>query len=182
LLKRLIVPLILSFFIAANLALAADGTRDSSQLVIMGWVENVYVTDIDAKLKAKLDTGATTSSMRAEVLKILPPQEGGKRRRVVFQLTDADGKTSTLERKIVRMVRIKSRSGGAFYRRPVVEMEFCVAGHLVQDDVNLASREDFLYPLLIGRNMMRKAGIVVDPSRTFTGQARCAVPDGNVEE
>jgi hypothetical protein len=149
------------------------------QQIIMGWVENVFVEDIDAKLKAKLDTGATTSSMRAEVVNVVRPayKEGEKKpkRRVIFQIEDADGKTDTLERQLVRWVRIKDKKGG-YQRRPVVVMEFCVAGRLVQSEVNLAPRKDFVYPVLVGRNMLRDGGIIVDPSKTFTAHARCPKP------
>ena len=144
----------------------------------MGWIEYVYLQDLDGRLKAKLDTGATTSSMRAEVVKVMDENDPAKRN-VLFKLEDADGKVNTLQRKLVRWVRIKSKSG-SFQRRPVVEMDFCVAGHLVKSEVNLAPRADFVYPILVGRNMLRDANIIVDPNRTFTSRARC--PDLDEEK
>ena len=154
-------------------------TSMSQQQSIMGWVEHVFIDDIDARLKAKLDTGATTSSMRAEVINIVRPayKEGEKKpkRRVIFQVEDADGKTNTLERELVRWVRIKDKKGG-LQRRPVVKMTFCVAGRLVRSEVNLAPRKDFIYPILVGRNMLRDGGIIVDSSKTFTAHARCPKP------
>ena len=154
---------------------AAPDTGD--QQIIMGWIEHVYLQDLNGRLKAKLDTGATISSMRGEVLKIVEPETplvNGKKAKksVIFQITDADGKTTTLQRQLVRWVRIKSKSGN-FQRRPVVEMDFCVAGHPITSEVNLAPRTDFLYPILVGRNMLKAAHIIVDPSRTFTSRARC---------
>jgi hypothetical protein len=145
--------------------------------VVMGWVEFVTIDAIDAKLKAKLDTGATTSSMRAEVIKIIKgvQKEGSTKkapRRVVFQVEDRDGKVSTLERKLVRWVRIKDKNGG-LQRRPVVDMAFCVGGHHVKSEVNLAPREDFIYPVLVGRNMLEAGRIYVDASRTYVSRARC---------
>ena len=142
----------------------------------MGWVENVYIEAIDAKLKAKLDTGAKTSSIRADVLKLVrPPAQPGKkkpRRHVIFQIQDADGKVSTLERRLEYWVRIKDRKGG-FLRRPVVRMEFCMAGHLVNSEVNLSPRIDMIYPLLVGRKMLEDAHVAVDSRKTFTTTARC---------
>lgn len=167
--------LIPAFMLGLALSLPA-AAQPSQQQIIMGWVENVFIEAIDAKLKAKLDTGATTSSLRADVVSVTrPPYKDGEKkpkRRVVFQVIDADGKTSTLERQLVRYVRIKDKYGG-LQRRPVVNMEFCVAGRLVDSEVNLAPRESFVYPVLIGRNMLRDGGMIVDPSKTFTAHARC---------
>lgn len=159
--------------IAASPVPAVAAKAQYSQLAIMGWVEFVYIQDIDTKLKAKLDTGATTSSMRADVLKVLKAKEKGDKPNVVFQVEDSDGKVTTLQRKLVRWVRIKSRAGGEFHRRPVVEMEFCVAGRRIHSEVNLAPRADFIYPILVGRNMLRDAGIIVDPTKTYTYKSRC---------
>lgn len=173
-LRFLIAVLSLSFILGAP-AHAQDIAQNQQQ-IIMGWVENVFIEVIDAKMKAKLDTGATTSSMRAEVLKVIrPPAKAGDKkpqRRVVFQIEDADGNVSTLERKLVRFVRIKDKKGG-LQRRPVIDMEFCVAGRPLKAEVNLAPRKDFVYPVLVGRNMLREGGIIVDPARTFTAHARC---------
>jgi len=150
---------------------SAHAVVPSNQQVIMGWIEYVYLQDLDGRLKAKLDTGATTSSMRAEVVKVMDEKDA-KKTSVLFKLEDAEGKVNTLQRKLVRWVRIKSKDG-SFQRRPVVEMDFCVAGHPVRSEVNLAPRSDFIYPILVGRNMLRDANIIVDPNRTFTSRARC---------
>ncbi len=143
---------------------------------VMGWVEYVHIADIDVKLKGKLDTGATTSSVRADVLKLVRHKKS-ERRRVIFQIEDKEGKVSTLERRLIRWVRIKSKKSNTYYRRPVVDMEFCIAGRRVHSEVNLAPRTDFLYPILVGRNMLRDANIVVDADQTFTAKARC--PDAD---
>ncbi len=152
-----------------------------SQLVIMGWVENVQIDALGVELKAKLDTGAKTSSMRAEIVRVIEPEKKGQKRRVIFQVEGADGKTVTLERKLVRWVRIKSRKGGEFHRRPVVEMDYCIAGRRVHAEVNLAPRADFIYPILIGRNMLRAGHIIVDPSRTFTANSLCPAAEAKEE-
>lgn len=156
--------------------MACAAVAQEPQPMVMGWVENVYIEAIDAKLKAKLDTGAKTSSIRAEVLNIVRPatKPGHKKpkRHVIFQIEDADGKKSTLERRLEHWVRIKDRRGG-YLRRPVVKMEFCMGGHLVDSEVNLSPRIDMIYPVLVGRNMLQDAHIAVDVSQTFTSEARC---------
>lgn len=171
-------PFMLAASLAATLAFTSPAFAAGEhavlrghQQVIMGWVEYVYLQDLNGRLKAKLDTGATTSSMRAEVVKVLDEDKPDKAN-VVFKIEDAEGKINTLQRKLVRWVKIKSKSG-KFQRRPVVEMDFCVAGHAISSEVNLAPRADFVYPILVGRNMLRDANIIVDPNRTFTSRAHC---------
>jgi hypothetical protein len=171
---RMLSTAIIMLFIGAFSAQAAE------QQTIMGWVENVHVESIDSNFKAKLDTGATTSSMRATVLKVLDEQDD-KLARVVFQVENDKGETNTLERKLIRQVKIKMR-GSPAQTRPVVEMDFCVAGRHVIGEVNLAPRQDFIYPVLIGRNMLTGAGVIVDSSRTFTAPAHCAESKPKPEE
>ena len=158
----------------------SHAANSSNQQVIMGWVEYVYIPNMEGRLKAKLDTGATTSSMRAEVVKVLD-EDKPEKASVLFQITDAEGKTNTLQRKLVRWVKIKTKDG-KHQRRPVVEMDFCVAGHAITSEVNLAPRATFIYPILVGRNMMKTAKIIVDPERTFTSKIRCPMLDSDDKE
>ena len=144
---------------------------------ILGWVEEVKIDGVDVTFKAKLDTGAKTSSIDAEVIDIRKEGEKIKHKRtgevVVFSVRDEKtGSASTFERAIVRYVRIKKKGGG-YLRRPVIEMTFCLAGKWIKEEVNLANRENFIYPVLIGRNMMEHARLAVDPSHTFTSRPRC---------
>jgi hypothetical protein len=52
-------------------------------------------------------------------------------------------------------------------------MRLCVAGQWIEEEVNLADRDDFNYPVLIGRNLLQKGGLVVDSSKTFTADPSC---------
>lgn len=173
----LFLSLILTFVLAPLMAahsaepIPKEGNFNN-QPVIMGWVEYVYLQDLNGRLKAKLDTGATTSSMRGEVIKVIDPVKKGEQPSLLLQIEDADGKITTLQRTLVRWVKIKGKSGKP-QRRPVVEMQFCIAGRAVTSEVNIAPRADFIYPILVGRNMLRSAGIIVDSSRSFTAHARC---------
>jgi len=140
--------------------------------VIIGYVENVRVKDVDAVIKAKLDTGATTSSIHVDIIEEAEDN-------VVFEIVAENAKdTKKLKKEIVRHVRIKKKGGGDEYiRRPVVEMTFCIAGQLVKEEVNLANRDGFTYDLLIGRNMLEKGLLIVDVSKTFTGKPNCPVDE-----
>ena len=128
-----------------------------------------------AELDAKLDTGATTSSIHAIILSE-PDREDfddeDADRNIVFKLVNEDDEERTVETEIVRWAAIKTKKGGAIYR-PVVELELCLGGRLIKDEVTLADRAHFNYETLIGRNMLEKAGIIVDSSEIYTKKARC---------
>jgi hypothetical protein len=158
-------------FAACLLVSVSSEARE--QRIIVGWVEKVTVNDVGVTYKGKLDTGAQTSSIRADIIKIEKKNRKKKKKgRVLFSIEGEEKKKKTLEREIVRWVRIKKKEGG-FLRRPVVMMDLCVAGVLIKSEVNLASREDFIYPLLIGRNSLSRGNIAVDPGKTFTSGAGC---------
>ena len=91
---------------------------------------------------------------------------------VVFSVLAEDGTPKTFEREIVRYVKIKLKGGG-FVRRPVIRMHFCIAGRAIEEEVNLANRENFVYPVLVGRNMMAHADLVVNPNATFLTKPQC---------
>ncbi|GAG91366.1 unnamed protein product, partial [marine sediment metagenome] len=60
----------LIFSVAAMLMVFATEVKaENRNLEILGWVENVRLMDPDIKLKAKLDTGAETSSLDVNIVK-----------------------------------------------------------------------------------------------------------------
>ncbi len=143
----------------------------------VGWIEEIILQDVDMKVPAKLDTGAKTSSIDAEIIDIAKANKTQKDRpgeKVVFTVvSDEKGANKkTFERVIVRDVRVTAKGGGDL-RRPVIEMTFCVADKLITEEVNLANRENFIYPVLIGRNMMQHAGLVIDASRKHITKPTC---------
>jgi hypothetical protein len=168
--KILHTTLSLLFCLLTAYPVMADGRMRS----IVGWVEKVHIDSIDSTFAAKLDTGATTSSINAEIVKMVKAEtdETNDFGKVVFSVSDDEGKTRVLERKVQRWVRIKKKNGG-FIRRPVVKMRICVGNSSVVGEVNLADRTGFIYPLLVGRNMLRLGNLVVDSTQTFTSKPVC---------
>lgn len=157
--------------IVAAVACAAprDATARDPGKTIFGYVERVIISNKGFDLKARLDTGAQTSSLDAHNIRRF---RRGDRRYVRFDIKDPDsGEFVTLERPLVRIVRIRQHEG-EWMRRPVVEMSICL-GHLLQVvEVSLTPRTEFIYPLLIGRSAMRGA-VIVDPDLTFTSRPTC---------
>ncbi|WP_084418902.1 ATP-dependent zinc protease family protein [Henriciella litoralis] len=159
----------------AALPAAADKKTDMEDKHLLGWLEHVAIADLDIELDAKLDTGATTSSIHAEVLSQPSRKkfdDEDESRDIIFKVINEDGDERTIETEIVRWAAIKTKKGGVIYR-PVVELEFCLGGRSITDEVTLADRGHFNYETLIGRNMLESANIVVDSSEIYTKKARC---------
>lgn len=175
--KNLVTFITLGLLAGAGCSLqksqAIDTTNQPTQTV--GWVENAKIPGIDQEIKAKLDTGATTASINAEILE-KPDKETESGGMIKFRFLDGEGNKEVFERPIVRWVEIKSREGSDI-RRPVVQMKFCVAGRWIEEEVNLADRDDFNYPILIGRNMLKQGNLVVDSTQTFTAEPECPEED-----
>jgi hypothetical protein len=134
----------------------------------MGWIEHIRVAEMDGTLKAKLDSGATMSSIHAEVLKVYKKDD---KKFVLFRVQTGENSYETFNAPLVRYVKIKKKEGG-YLRRPVVEMAFCIGNRKILEEVNLADRGHFVYPVLIGRNMLANR-IVIDSSKTFTQKPNC---------
>lgn len=149
----------------------------ASKRVTVGYVEYVSIPKVDATLKAKMDTGAKTSSIHANIIEIKKRKKNeSDSGYVIFTIQTEDGASNSIKKPITRFVKIKLKDGG-FQRRPVVEMKFCIAGVMVHDEVNLSDREDFLYDVLIGRNMLVKGGLLVDAARDLSIKPNCIDDD-----
>lgn len=164
---RMLLTVILSMFVVAP--------ASAVELKRVGWVEEIAVSDVGTVVKAKLDTGAKTSSIDAEIIDIRKVGKETKKTTgdsVVFAVALESGKKKTFERDVKRYVRIKKKGGG-FIRRPVIEMTFCIAGRLINEEVNLANREGFIYPVLVGRNMLQHAKLMVDSGAREATRPTC---------
>ena len=183
------ITLFLFSFLFIAVAHAAP-SKKTDERIVTGWVEKVHIDTIDATFMAKLDTGAMTSSIDADIIELPekdePQQAEGDNAKKVMAVTSADeaqelvifsikddkDEARTLERPVNRWVRIKTKEGG-FIRRPVITMTFCIAGRAIEEEVNLADRDHFNYPVLIGRNMLKKAKLLIDSGRTYTADPSC---------
>ncbi|MCG5512304.1 RimK/LysX family protein [Ectothiorhodospira shaposhnikovii] len=145
-----------------------------TQQQIMGWVERVEIFPEGIQLKAKMDTGATTSSLNALNKKIF---ERDGREWIAFDIIDPENEQNTvrIEREISRYVRI-IRHDGNHQRRPVVRIGLCMGEVYREAEMSLIDRTQLTYQALVGRNHMRGA-ILVDSSRTRTQPPACVPPD-----
>lgn len=144
--------------------------------VIAGWVENISFADNDIVIKAKLDTGAKTSSIFAEEIKKYK-RDGQYWVDFTLVLQDKHEKIYKLPMSTprARKVRIKNHDGD-HDRRAVVEIEFCFDGRARKAEFTLANRSEYIYPVLLGRAFLKQVAIV-DPGATFLTKATCQAPE-----
>lgn len=142
--------------------------RDNLQYA--GWLEWVCVQPSKQVFKAKLDTGAKTSSVHAT--DIVSRTQNGEEW-VDFTLTDRRGKTQQYSKAVVRQSVIKEHDGEKQIR-PVVMMALQLGETLISTEVNLVDRTGLNYPLLLGR-LFLKDQLIVDPGIKFNIKTDCQI-------
>jgi hypothetical protein len=158
--------------LALAATMAADALATPQELLILGWAENVYLFEPAFELKAKLDSGAETSSLDARIIKKF--RQGGKRW-VRFALSDPEtGEEYVLVRERVRTIGIIQHDGDTELR-PTVMMQVCIADRALDVEVSLVDRSAFSYRLLLGRRAL-KSFALIDTGNTYLTQPRCKLP------
>jgi hypothetical protein len=153
-------------------ALMNSAWSDTFDLQILGWVENAQIPDPGLELKAKLDTGAETSSLDARVLKKF--RKAGKRW-VRFAVADREsGEEFIMVRERVRTIGVVQHDGTR-QTRPVVILKICIAGQLLNTEVSLIDRSEFNYALLLGRSALASFALI-DAGNTFLSEPDCESP------
>ncbi len=132
-------------------------------LPIVGAVEWATLEPAGLTLEARIDSGAETTSVHAENIELI--EKEGKRY-VRFTLFDDKGEPLPQELRLRRQVLIKQQVGEP-ERRFVVRMWLTLGEQRSRIDVNLSDREDFEFPLLVGRNFLVDS-FIVDVSRHHT--------------
>jgi hypothetical protein len=167
--RQLLFPILFATFLGSQPSMVRAGTEAPRELQLLGWVENAYLLAPDIELRAKLDTGANTSSLDARIIKRF--RQWG-RRWVRFAVTHPDtGKEIIMVRERVRTIGIVQHEGGNDVR-PTVSIELCLAGRQHEIEVSLVDRGNFNYPLLLGRRALQDFAIV-HPGETFIAAATC---------
>lgn len=170
-----------SLSVSASASAPGADAGDPGGKSISGWVEKVVMLPAQIRVSAKLDTGARTSSIHAERI-VLFDKDGDRWARFELVLEDEHDEVHRIptEAPIDRRVRIKQHDE-APDARPVVELDFCMAGRRRRAQFSLVDRSAFNYPVLLGRRFM--AGeLLVDPDQTFLTRPDCAPASGRGAE
>lgn len=141
------LPFAVPFFFCSR-AMAQDR-------VTIGAREVVIIEPYGIRIPARIDTGASTTSLHAKNIKI-------KDDTVSFAIPEEYGGIR-ISLPIVEWKNI--RSSRSRDRRPVVEMDLCIASKRMRARVNLNDRSRMEYPMIVGRNIL-SGNFVVDVSKT----------------
>ncbi len=109
---------------------------------ILGLSENVTIFGNNHQRKevsARIDTGATNSSIDASIVRLL--DLGPVKRTKV----------------------VKSASGKG--RRAIISVKVKLDGKILEDDFTIAERKHMTYPVLIGQNILKKGNFLIDPNK-----------------
>lgn len=143
-------------------------SRSTHSNTLTGWREWVTLPDLGVDwIKAKIDTGARTSSLHAfDVHEFAREGESWVRFRVK-PWQDSQEDAVVVELPVHDRRQVRSSSGHA-QERLVVQVLIRLVEREVLAEVTLSNRDEMGFRMLIGREALRR-GFVVDPAQSFVG-------------
>ncbi|MDZ7853988.1 MAG: ATP-dependent zinc protease [Halomonas sp.] len=162
----------LSLLAVLLMSVAIPAVASSEDTKVFGWVEKATLEPGGVEVKAKLDSGALTSSLDARDIERFE-QDGEDWVSFRLRLKDeASGETFT-ERMTLPLYRnLRLRGAGGTDRRPVVLMNVCLGDTVYEEQFSLRDREEMNYPLLLGRRSIGHLGLL-DVRETFLNEPDC---------
>ena len=130
----------------------------SKLLPVIGWRELVQLPDLGLRhLPAKIDTGARTSSIHAEVLEEF---ERDGERFVRFSVDFPEPRLKQVCEAVHVDIRGVTSSNGETQRRYVIKTPLRIGDTAFRAEISLADRSDMKFPMLIGRSSLRRRFVV----------------------
>ena len=125
--------------------------KPKTEVQTIGQIEYVDILPEGIRQKARVDTGAETTSLGA--FDIEPFERDGKAWVKFKVLQRSSGEAHIFSKPIARNVLIK-RHGAKNVRRPVIKMTLAMGSIKRKIEVSLTDRSKFEFPVLIGRNFL----------------------------
>lgn len=119
------------------------------------------------EIKAKVDTGADNSSLHAFNIERF---ENDGKPMVRFEIHPRQRKRKPSLDCVAEVVgeRNVKNPGGRSELRPVIRTTLVVAGEEIEALVNLTTRDEMTFRMLLGRRTVRR-NFLVDPGRSYLG-------------
>ncbi|MEJ2115253.1 MAG: RimK/LysX family protein [Gammaproteobacteria bacterium] len=170
--SKIISSTLLTIFITVIALYANNVWAKDPAKIIVGWIEKVRIEDQEFDVKAKLDTGARTSSIHAKDIKSYK-KDGVRWVKFTLMLVDSkDNKHEIqMEKQRSRRTNIKNHDG-EHDKRHVVDFDVCFNGQKFTTEFTLADRREYIYDVLLGRQFLKKIAII-DPDRVFLTTTNC---------
>jgi hypothetical protein len=140
----------------------------AEQKRVIGWREWVQLPDLGVvEMKAKVDTGADNSSLHAFNVERIERDGAEYVRFEIHPKQRSKKPTIHCEAPLVMEKKVKN-PGGRTELRPVIRTRVVVAGEELEALVNLTSRDEMGFRMLLGRRAVRSR-FVIDPGRSYLG-------------
>lgn len=142
--------------------------RSSHSNTATGWREWVGLPDLGIPwIKAKIDTGARTSSLHAFGVTEFE-RDGSAWVRFSVRPWQENHEDAVVHECPVHDRRAVRSSSGHAEERVVVTLQIRLVDAIVDAEVTLTNRDEMGFRMLIGREALRQ-GFVVDPAKSFLG-------------
>lgn len=132
------------------------------QKIMIGKIEDVVLVPWTVTLPARIDTGASMSSLDARNISV-------RNNTAEFTLGKEYGGLR-LQLPVIEWSQIRTSMGTE--KRPVVEIRMCLGPKLIRTLATLRDRSEMTYPLLVGRNVLN-GRFIVDTSRSKAAPPAC---------
>ena len=134
----------------------------------MGWREWVALPDLGVEaVKAKVDTGARSSSLHAFDIETFQKKGREMVRFSIHPLQRSAKNSITAEAEVLEYRTVRS-SGGHETDRPVIVTPVRFLDQIWEIELTLATRDAMGFRMLLGREAVRDR-FLVDPGRSFYG-------------
>lgn len=135
---------------------------------LTGWREWVRLQGLGVPwIKAKIDTGAQTSALHATDIAEFERDGASWVRFTVHPWQESEADATVVELPVHDRRVVRSSSGHA-QERPVVLADVQLAGREVHAELTLTDRDEMVFRMLIGRELLRQ-GFIVDSAASFAG-------------
>lgn len=138
----------------------------SKNYIVLGWREWVALPELGVNvIKAKIDTGARTSSLHAFGIERFRQHWKDRVRFDIHPLQRDDQHVIKCAADLVD-IRHVTDSGGHRELRYVIETELVLGGISRAIEISLTNRAEMIYRMLLGRKALQNH-FIIDPTRSF---------------
>lgn len=141
-------------------------TRLPEKILTLGWREWVGLPDLGLpKIKAKVDTGARTSTLHAFELRTFT--ENGQEK-VEFKIHPKQRNLDIVETCVANVIgeKVVSDSGGHKEQRLVVITPLVIGEYSWPIEITLTSRDNMMFRMLLGRTAIEGIALV-DSAKSY---------------
>lgn len=140
--------------------------KPKKQPTVIGWREWVSLPELGgAVVRAKIDTGARTSSIHAFGLELFEKDGKEYARFAIHPDHRSPGPAVIVETPVLGHRSVRN-PGGRSEDRPVIRTKLVIGTYRFLTEVNLTRRDNMGMPMLLGRHTVRRR-FVVDPGRSY---------------